>query len=111
MLECKGHWTRSWEPKASPLLCDLGKAITFPLVSDVEKAELNDRLNSAPAFYSSKIKLGFYKATHLDIRTGLAKRELGFCPVPSSACPPYFHPSLPSISKQLLNIYDVPGTV
>lgn len=44
-------------------------------------------LNPALAFYRSKM-LGFYKAAHLDIRTGLAKRELGFAGALPQGLPP-----------------------
>lgn len=43
MLECKGRWTWRQGPHIRPLLGDLEKVISHPLVSDDEKVELNDR--------------------------------------------------------------------
>lgn len=98
MLECKGHSARSQGPRIQPLLCDLEEIIFLLLVSEGEKVELNDRSNPAPTFYISKIQLGFSKASNLDIRTDLAKRELGFCPIPP-AHPLSFNPSFLFISS------------
>lgn len=43
-------------PRIQPLQSDLEKVISPPPVSDVEKVELNNRLNPVLAFYSSKIR-------------------------------------------------------
>lgn len=86
-------------PRIQPQVHDLEKVISLLLVSDGETVELTHRSNPAPAFYSSKVNAGFHKAASLDIRTGLVKRELGFCPV----CPSFLHSLLsilPSFHQQ-----------
>lgn len=107
--EPRGRGVRG--PRIPPLLCDLNKVISLPLSSDGKKAELNGRLNPALTFYSSKIKFGFHKAAHLDIRTGLVKGELCSGPFPLFF-PPFLLPSIPSFHQETVTKYlYVSGTV